>query len=74
MFFLTCDECDYYSMEIKDIKEIKTMAYPKYDYGNDGVYHIEIGQMYRNKYRKLGNATVIIRNCKCVSADIHIVL
>ena len=73
-YFLTCDECDYYSMECESIDEIKTIEYPKYDYGRDGVYHIEIGVMKHGKYRKVGNATVIIKNCRCVKADIHVTL
>lgn len=73
-YFLTCDECDYYSMECESLEEIKTMEYPKYDYSRNGFYHIEIGVMKRGKYNKLGKATVLINNCRCVKAEIRITL
>lgn len=73
-YYLTCKECDYYSFDMKKIEEIKTMEYPEIDYKKNGFYHFEIGVVKHHKYNAIGNATVLIHNCRCVKADIRLTL
>lgn len=77
MYYLTCteDSIGYYSLEVRRLEEIKTIEYCPYDFTEDRFYTFEIGKFTKGrKYYKIGEVTVLLKNCKCVKASVNLSL